>query len=275
MSTSPQLSSPARQSPRLQSHRQHQSAQSPRTRPVIDTPPSARFVERPLGRRGNTDQASLLAPLPFNAGIAALVERFEYVMGPQVLPEDHADLMPETLRTGLKENLKTHGLHRETDYPHFSMHRRPPPVVRPAFDHCVFMVQPPRASDEGGDAACPPPRDLHYFCLPSKALAQEMQTRGYDLIHVTHLPNRMDRLPPPLEQQQQRTRGPPQATGHRAPSELRVPDHVPAFDQAGTAHTVASQLCTHFETMVVVTTAEGKEEVCASALPPRPCPRMC
>lgn len=229
--------------------------------PRLTTPPSAQYAQRRPAPRAATETANdggELQPLPPKAGVEALVERFKLVMGADLLPstDPKRNFCVETLRTGLKERLRDNGLLRESEHPFGAGHRLPVTVVeRPAFDRCIFFVEPPAPSDA---ADAPALRDLRYFSVPNSSMAHLMAQMGYEVISVTHLPPNPSRLPPPLVQE--RTRG-PQSTGRTpAPLQLRVPKKVPPFNKDATAPTVASQLVEHFELRVVIR-ENGKDEV--------------
>ena len=198
--------------------------------------------------------------------MAALIERFELVMGSELMPEKdpgrHFDV--EKLRLGYKEHLRLFGLNRETDYPFFGGRRQQRTVIeRPAFTRCVFLVAPPVASEAEASAAPRPQlKELDFYSVPNSSLAHVMVKNGYEVINVIHLPNAQDKLPPPLDQQR-RSGAPrqPAAADGAAPLELRVPSKVVAFDKAGTAPTVASQLVEQFELRVVATDSGNKQQV--------------
>lgn len=156
----------------------------------------------------------------------------------------------ETVLTGLKKQLREHGLQKDVDNSGGNL--APIVIQRPAFKDEIFLVRPPSsgagAADGDSAAAAEPVERLDYYSVPSRALANIMVRLGYRIISIVHLPDDESKLPPAVEE---RTRGPragaagscAQSDAYPAPRELIVPDVVVPIDKAASSETQQAQRC--------------------------------
>lgn len=211
------------------------------------TPPRAQYGS---GAPARLSSECLFPPLPQNAGVAALAERFRQVFAGLDLPAPAHVEHFKGIETGLKlrQHMRDHGLLKESDAAGGGALR---PIIveqRPAFDQVMFFAGPAPAADQDDDGTALE-RRLRFWSVQSATAASLMKQRGYKLIHVTHLPNNMSQLPPPVDEI---TRGPRAGRQQEAPEELIVPSRCKDFEQRADAPTVAAQLVDMFEVKVAM-----------------------
>lgn len=199
------------------------------------TPTSARYQ---TSSGASATAGSTLPPLTPNAGIGAMIQRLDVVFDKALLPSNVKKFKHETVLSGLKEHMRSHGLQKEQDQPAGGG----PTVViqRPAFDHVKFFIAPGDPASETRLA----------YSVPSRALATQMVQRGYERLNVIHLPNDDSALPAAVAAQ---TRGPAGSLSddpEPPPARLLVPTKVPDIDRAANAPTPAAQVVEQVELKV-------------------------
>jgi hypothetical protein len=226
---------PFREAPATPQHQSRRARDDDEGEGEFISPPSAQYAQRDAAEPTELR----FPPLAFDAGVAALRQRFKLVMDEDELMPDIKDFKPETILTGLKKRLRDHGLAKDRDSSFGPASAPPPCIQRPAFDKVWFLAEPMDAGQEL--------RSLKFYSVPSSALAQLMVRRGYVVVYVTHLPNDDTRLPPAVDEQ---TRGPRAGAAgshvenevHPAPMQLTVPDKVISIDTSPSAPSPTAQI---------------------------------
>lgn len=209
--------------------------------------PNAQYT---LDAAGDVQEQPLLAALPEDAEVGAVMERVKTIFQGKehLLPEDVKCFMHETVRTFLKEHLRTSGLSKERDYSAGGS-LQPLFIQRPAFSDTYFLAEWPAPEADPNETSWP----IKIFSVPNKALASVMVRRGYKLIGVVHLPADESRLPPSIAEIT-RERAEAAAAGvepNAAPLQLKLPTRAMTIARGGDAPTVAAQIVEAFELKLV------------------------
>ena len=151
---------PFREAPATPQHQSRRARDDDEGEGEFISPPSAQYAQRDAAEPTELR----FPPLAFDAGVAALRQRFKLVMDEDELMPDIKDFKPETILTGLKKRLRDHGLAKDRDSSFGPASAPPPCIQRPAFDKVWFLAEPMDAGQEL--------RSLKFYSVPSSALAQ-------------------------------------------------------------------------------------------------------